>query len=43
MIVELLAIILFPLIGIIFVIDFTLKQYRDYKRDKKMHETLYRK
>lgn len=41
MFVELLAIALVPIIGIVFVIDFARKQYRDYKRDKKMNETLY--
>ena len=43
MFVELLAIALVPIIGIVFVIDFDRKQYRDYKRDKKMNETLYGK
>lgn len=43
MFVELLAIALVPIIGIVFVIDFARKQYRDYKRDKKMNETLYGK
>ena len=43
MFVELLAIALVPIIGIVFVIDFASKQYRDYKRDKKMNETLYGK
>ena len=37
MFVELLAIALVPIIGIVFVIDFARKQYRDYKRDKKMN------
>lgn len=43
MFVELLAITVVPIVGIIFIIDFTIKQYRDYKRDKKMNETIYGK